>query len=317
VGAPRLSVVIACLNAQDVLGVQLAALAGQECPVPWELLLCDNGSTDGTVALAESWADRLPLRVIDASGVRGSGPARNAGAEAARGEWLGFCDADDEVGSGWLAGLCRGLADHRFIAGPFEDTRLNSERVRRSRPNGQHQGLQTLLPGIGLPHAGAGNLGIHRSVFLEVGGFDPTVRYLQDTDLCWRVQLAGHELVFVPDLVVHVRLRSTFRSMYRQGHNFGASQADLERRYADAARELAATRRPPNPPVSAGVAADGVLTPAPAGGNPLTTSARRAARMADWVLRNRVGLGGQVWQLGWHLGHRTSYDGRQRRLLRG
>ncbi|HEX2804591.1 MAG TPA: glycosyltransferase family 2 protein, partial [Kineosporiaceae bacterium] len=103
-GAPRLSVVIACLNAQDVLGVQLAALAGQECPVPWELLLCDNGSTDGTVALAESWADRLPLRVIDASGVRGSGPARNAGAEAARGEWLGFCDADDEVGSGWLAG---------------------------------------------------------------------------------------------------------------------------------------------------------------------------------------------------------------------
>jgi glycosyltransferase involved in cell wall biosynthesis len=295
---PRLSVIIACMNAADVLGVQLAALAGQECPVPWELLICDNGSTDGTVALAQGWADRLPLRVLDAGAVRGSGPARNAGAGAAQGEWLGFCDADDEVGSGWLAALCRALADHSFVAGPFDDTRLNSERVRRSRPVGQHQALQTLTPGIGLPHAGAGNLGVHRSVFQQVGGFDPTVRYLQDTDLCWRIQLAGHELVFVPDLVVHVRLRATFRGMYRQGHNFGASQADLERRYADAARELAARRAP-------GVQTDRGAEAA-ASGNPLVKSVRRVGRLAGWVLRNRVSLGGQVWQLGWHLGHRTS-----------
>jgi Predicted glycosyltransferases len=162
---------------------------------------------------------------------------------------------------------------------------------------------------VALPHAGAGNLGIHRSVFLAVGGFDPAVRYLQDTDLCWRIQLAGHELVFVPDLVVHVRLRSTIRGMYRQGHNFGAWQADLERRYADAARELAArelaARRAGGIRVSPQAGQDDVAT-APTSGNPLTHTVRRAGRLAGWVLRNRVSLGGQVWQLGWHLGHREA-----------
>jgi glycosyltransferase involved in cell wall biosynthesis len=315
---PALSVIIACLNAEDVLNDQLTALAGQVCPVPWELLICDNGSTDGTVALAERWADRLPLRVLDASAVHGSGPARNAGAAAASGEWLGFCDADDEVGPGWLAALCRALTDHVMVAGPFEDARLNSDRVRRSRPNSQQHGLQYLTPGIGLPHAGAGNLGIRRAVFLEVGGFDPEVRYLQDTDLCWRIQLAGHDLTFVPDMLVHVRLRSTFRGMYRQGRNFGVSQAILEHRYADTARELAAGRSgaldregPDTADAAAGTAAAGTAaspgTAADAEGlpdRPRTGVLRRGARLATWVLRNRVGLGGQVWQLGWHLGHR-------------
>lgn len=308
---PRLTVIIAALDAEGVLGGQLAALAAQDCPVPWEVLLCDNGSSDGTVALAERWAGRLPLRVIDASGVRGAGPARNAGAQAARGEWLGFCDADDEVADGWLTAICAALAEHSFVAGPFEDHRLNGERVRRSRPNLQRKGLQYLTPGIGLPHGGAGNLGIHRSVFLEVGGFDPRVRYLQDTDLCWRVQLAGHRLVFAPEMVVHVRLRSTFRGTYRQGRNFGAAQAALERKYAvpaDAVPEgagpvdarPAGTGRAGAAPTHA--AADGVGAGAPEMSGQSVIG--RAARLARWAMDNHVGVRGQIWQLGWHLGHR-------------
>ena len=230
--APRLSVVVACHNAQDVLGVQLAALAAQTCPVGWELLICDNGSDDDSVAVARSWADRLPLRVVVADSAPGAGPARNAGVEAARGQWIGFCDADDEVGDGWLEVLCAALAEHAFVAGSFEGTRLNSPRTLRSRALDQQTGLQHSSPVVALPHAGGGNLGIHRSVFRTVAGFDPSVRYLQDTDLCWRVQLTGVPLVFVPDLVVHVRLRSTLRGMYRQGRNYGASLARLERRYA-------------------------------------------------------------------------------------
>src|SRR5664279_4470403 len=75
---PKLSVIIACLNGAATLGTQLEALAGQPCPVPWELLLADNGSTDASVAIAESFRPRIPtLRIIDASSHRGAGPARN------------------------------------------------------------------------------------------------------------------------------------------------------------------------------------------------------------------------------------------------
>ena len=338
---PKLSVIIACRDAQSYLGVQLAALARQECPVPWELILADNGSTDHTVALAESWRERLPLRVVDASQVLGAGPARNAGVEQARGEWIGFCDADDEAGEGWLAALCAALEHHPFVAGSFEGHRLNSPRTLRSRPLDQQTGLQCSSPAVGLPHAGAGNMGIHRSVLLEVGGFDPAVRYLQDTDLCWRVQLAGYPLTFVPELRMHVRLRSTLRTMYRQGRNYGASQASLNRRYAPQARV----------PVAVGAGAPGAVTPeaavaaglagAPsavatlvpsaaassssvataAASSPVPAPVRRATavrlsggrlrpvlgglRLARYFLTHRASLGQQAWQLGWHLGARS------------
>lgn len=335
--APRLSVVIACRDAQDVLGIQLAALARQECPVPWEVLICDNGSTDGTVALAQSWADRLPLRIVDASGIAGAGPARNAGVKESRGEWIGFCDADDEVGEGWLQALCAALTDHQFVAGCFEGTRLNSPRTLRSRTLDQQDALQFSSPQVGLPHAGAGNLGIHRAVFEAVEGFDPKVRYLQDTDLCWRVQLAGHRLVFVPDLVVHVRLRSTLRGMYRQGRNYGASQASLERRYTGAAEKLRASMLTSvsstdtvDEPVPAPVGVPGrpeATTPVshlPATG-PATPPATRpvsdtqgfgrlkaagqgvrsAIQLAKFFVENKSSSGAQAWQIGWHMGHRS------------
>lgn len=306
--APQLSVVIACRNAAKFLGVQLEALARQPCPVPWEVLVCDNGSTDGTIAVAERWADRLPLRVIDASAVTGAGPARNAGVRAARGEFIGFCDADDEVADRWLEALHRALTVHPFVAGRFEAERLNSARAIRSRRLDQQTGLQHSSPAVGLPHAGGGNLGIHRSVFLSVGGFDPAVRYLQDTDLCWRVQLAGHPLMFVPDLVVHVRLRSTFRGMYRQGRNYGACQALLERRYAPAGRPAGspALGRELSAPC-AELIVEPIVEPT-AGAAPRVATHRAlrgAVRLAGHFIANRSSIGEQVWQLGWHVGHRS------------
>jgi glycosyltransferase involved in cell wall biosynthesis len=296
---PRLSVVIACRDAEDVLGTQLAALARQECPVPWELLVCDNGSSDSSVELARSWADRLPLRVVVADDVPGAGPARNAGVRAAQGEWIGFCDADDEVGDGWLAALCRALEQHPFVAGRFDGHRLNSARTLRSRALDQQDGLQHSSALVRLPHAGGGNLGIHRDVFLEVGGFDPSVRYLQDTDLCWRVQRAGYPLVFVPDLLVHVRLRATLRGMFRQGRAYGASLAQLERRHAAAAAAPApggaAEATPPAPSAAAAAPWPGAALDA----------VRGALRLARHFLTHRSSLGAQVWQIGWHLGHRS------------
>jgi glycosyltransferase involved in cell wall biosynthesis len=312
---PKLSVIIACRDAQDVLGVQLAALARQQCPVPWELLVCDNGSRDRTVSLARTWSDRLPLRIVDASDIVGAGPARNAGVRAAAGEWLGFCDADDEVAEGWLETLCSALASHPFVAGRFEGTRLNSARTLSSRTLDQHTDLQLSSPAVGLPHAGAGNLGIRRSVFLEVGGFDPAVRYLQDTDLCWRVQLAGHPLIFVPELEVHVRLRSTLRSMYQQGRNYGVSQASLERRYSGAAQRVLVAATVATPATAATVAPPassraGTATwfPGPEATRWLRAGPRLAVgalRLARFFVRQRSSVAAQVWQFGWHVGHRS------------
>ncbi|MET8542306.1 glycosyltransferase family A protein [Kitasatospora sp. NPDC004799] len=66
-------------------------------PGPWEVVV-DNRSSDDTVATALRWADRLPdLRVVAAPTRAGINHARNAGATAARGDVLVFCDADDTL----------------------------------------------------------------------------------------------------------------------------------------------------------------------------------------------------------------------------
>ncbi|MFZ0160056.1 MAG: glycosyltransferase, partial [Kineosporiaceae bacterium] len=227
----QLSVLIACLNAERTVGAQLEALASQDCPVPWEVIVCDNGSVDGTAAVVERYRERLPVHVVDASARRGPGAARNIGARAARGAWLAFCDADDVVAQDWLTTLCAALGAHVFVAGRFEGERLNGARARRARPLDQQAGLQR-GPDGGLPHAGAGNMGIHREVFQGVGGFDPDVDCLEDTDLCWRVQRTGVPLEFVPGLIVHVRLRSTLGGMFRQGYAYGRAHAVLDARHA-------------------------------------------------------------------------------------
>jgi len=279
-----LSVVIACLNGADTLGTQLEALAGQTCPVGWELLFCDNGSTDASVAIAESFRGRIPgLRVIDASARPGAGPARNYGVELARGCWVAFCDADDEVAPDWLATMADALSTHPFVAGRFESHRLNGSRVLRSRPLQQQSELQSSDIGARLPHAGGGNMGVHREDFLRVGGFDPEIRWLEDTDFSWRAQLAGIPLVFRNDVVVHVRLRQTFRSMYVQGRQYGLAQALLEERYG---------------------------RPAPTGSLPsdVRSAAVLSARGARSVLNSLIDhiiAGKLAWRVGWVVGHRS------------
>lgn len=289
-GGVQLSVIIACYNAQATLADQLAALAGQHAPVRWEVLVCDNGSTDHSVEVASGFADRLPLRVIDARTPRGPGAARNAGASAARGSWLAFCDADDIVGDGWLAAMAAALAEHAFVAGTFEACRLNGAKALRSRDLDQAQGLQHSPTGAELPHAGAGNMGIHRDLFDKLGGFDTGVAVLEDTDLSWRVQQVGVALTYVPGAVVHVRLRSTWPQMYRQGYAYGQAHALLEARYPGGPGRTADVAEPvgaPGPEPHRGSAGPG---------------ARVRATARAWLGR-RPSVGRVVWQLGWHRGY--------------
>jgi len=303
---PVLSVIVACLNAADTLGVQLDALAGQPCPVAWELLICDNGSTDATVALARSYADRIPdLRVLDASAHRGAGPARNFGVASARGDWVAFCDADDRVADDWLAAMCAALAEHRFVAGRFESALLNTGRVLRSRPLQQQDELQASDLAPRLPHAGAGNMGIHRADFLAAGGFDPQIRWLEDTDFSWRAQLAGVPLVFRPEVLIHVRLRSTFRSMYRQGRQYGLAQALLEERYGrpEAVEAVEATEAVE---VVGAVEATGPAGPVPPAPHPGLLA--RSRWTVTWLIDHLI-AGRLFWRAGWVVGHRSHTPG--------
>ena len=234
---PRLSVIIPCHDSEATLGEQLSALAAQAPSFSWEVIVSDNGSRDGTRRVAASFADRLPsLRVIDASARRGAAYARNTGAAVAQGTALLFCDADDVMADGYLETMGRALTAHEFVACRYDFRRLNASWLAQARGDaGQGDGPAGGYCHPTLPYAGAGGLGIAKSVHDSVGGFDLTLNAMagqEDTDYCIRVQLAGTPLVFVPDAVMHVRFRDTIGGVFGQAWAWAESGAHVQRRYA-------------------------------------------------------------------------------------
>jgi glycosyltransferase involved in cell wall biosynthesis len=101
--APLVSVVAIFLNGERFLDEAIQSVIAQTYP-HWELLLVDDGSTDGSTALARGWAEREPhrIRYLEHPGHRNHGmsASRNVGLHNARGEYLALLDADDV----WLPG---------------------------------------------------------------------------------------------------------------------------------------------------------------------------------------------------------------------
>jgi glycosyltransferase involved in cell wall biosynthesis len=228
----KLSVIIPCYNSSSCISNQLEALAKQKYKGKWEVIVSDNGSTDGTVSIVESFRGLVPeLRIVDSSEKKGPGHARNVGARAATGDALLFCDADDEVGVGWLSAMSRAMDRHDFVAGAFEGKKLNAGGISLGRNLPQQSSLQAYDYPPFLPHAGGGNLGVRRYVHESVGGFDESMPRLQDTDYCWRIQLAGFGLHFVSDAVLHMRFRNTLTGTWKQAFLWGRYNVLLYKKY--------------------------------------------------------------------------------------
>ena len=220
-----ISVVIPVRNEAARLPNQLDALGAQTFEGAWEVIVADNGSTDGTAARAMAYADRLPgLQVADASSVRGVSHARNVGASVARGDFFLFCDADDVVTPTWLERMAAAAETCDAVGGRLEKL-VPAKRAAAPLPVSTHD-LQ-LWSGF-LPFASGANCGVRASLLRDLGGFDE--RYVSggdDCDFFWRLQLEGHRVCFVPDAVVGYRERVALRMVALQFYRYGLADARL------------------------------------------------------------------------------------------
>lgn len=219
------SVVIPAHNAASTLGDQLDALHAQINAPSFEVLICDNNSTDGTAARALEWSGKLNLRIVDATGPGSASFARNRGAEAARSEVLLFCDADDLVGPTWVSALSQPLLtqENLLVAGALRHERFNPPDLRyaydipddspEERPSGD-----TAPPFAGyLASVTGSNFGASRRLYLSVGGMDASYPGgSEETDFSWRAQEAGGSVITAPLAVVHYRLRDSPSTIHRQ-----------------------------------------------------------------------------------------------------
>jgi glycosyltransferase involved in cell wall biosynthesis len=224
--------VIPCRNAAPTLGRQLQALESQDIGEAFEVIVADNGSTDGSAEIARHWSERLPcLRVVTATPA-GRNVARNAGIRAASGEVVAFCDADDEAHPSWLRELRDALEDgFDLVGGPLDWMRLNPQLpVRRQR-------LQAGLPNSleFLSWAEGCNMAVRRAVLDKLGGFDescPPQSGSDEVDFTWRAQLAGYRLGEAPRAVMHYAARPTSSGTFRQFVRYGHGHVRLYKAFA-------------------------------------------------------------------------------------
>jgi glycosyltransferase involved in cell wall biosynthesis len=228
----ELSIIIPCFNEEYTVGHLLESLTIQRWNKPWEVIVSDNGSTDGTLSVLERYITKLPnLRIVDSSDRKGAAHARNVGALAAIGKALAFCDADDEVAPGWLSAIGDALSEHDFVASRMDEKKLNRPLILKARGGIQQDGLQKYTYPPYLPHSGGCGLGVKKILHERVGGFDETMRQLEDTDYCWRIQLSGTPLYYMPDALVHIRFPETLSGVYRQAYVWAEYNVLLYKKY--------------------------------------------------------------------------------------
>ncbi|MBX3235946.1 MAG: glycosyltransferase [Nitrospiraceae bacterium] len=232
------SVIIPYFNAAETIGDLLHSLTKQAWSLSWEVIISDNGSTDDLSSALSSLHPNIPqLRILDAGAKRCASHARNAGVEAAKGNLLLFCDADDVPGPGWSNAMIEALNRDRFVAARLSFDALNPPAMTKARGTTQVDDLQKFdfLP---FPHAGGGTLGVRREIHEAVGGFDETIPIGEDIDYCIRVQQMGVPLQFVPQAQVNYRLPSSLRQVYRQARRYAEYEVYLQGRYGQQAQSI-------------------------------------------------------------------------------
>jgi glycosyltransferase involved in cell wall biosynthesis len=193
---PGMSVVIPAWNAAAWIGDALASLAAQGVPVG-EVLVVDDGSTDGTAAAA---GRRPGVRVL-ARPHRGPAAARNAGILAAAGRLVAFLDADDV----WPPTR---VADHlAVLAGdPAAEVVLGATRYE-GLPDAERRRYR--FPGpepvATIPSFGAAT--VRREVFDRVGLLDERLGHFEDWEWFVRARDRGAVVREVPAVAQHYRWR--------------------------------------------------------------------------------------------------------------
>ncbi len=227
---PSISVVIPAYNAREVIGRAVESVLAQTRR-PDEVIVVDDGSTDGTREAVQRFGDRIRY-LFQANA--GASAARNTGIEHARGEWIAFLDGDDE----WLEDhlrlsmeLTARHPDLRWVTGNFYRCPCEPEPARTEDLAGERlrQAQAAAADGevfdsyFAAHRCGAmgwtGTMVVCRDLLIEAGLFWPGQKRINDVDLWLRMAYRGERMgyVFEPTAIYHMGVPGSILKVHRDG----------------------------------------------------------------------------------------------------
>ncbi len=231
---PTASIIIPHLNGRHHLDDCLNSLR-QQTWADFEILLVDNGSTDGT---QEYVREQFPeVKLLELGQNRGFTGACNAGWRVAGGEFIILLNNDTEVDLNWLAEIVSAFQrrpdvgivaskmllfdqrDHFHTAGDFYRVDgIPGNRGVWRQDVGQYDAEEEVFGACG------GSSAYRRQLLDEIGFLDDDFFFsCEDVDISWRAHLAGWRVLYVPTAVVYHKLKATGGAVtgsYYDGRNF-------------------------------------------------------------------------------------------------
>ena len=216
-----ISVVIPTFNSEKYLEQCLDAVKGQSFSADQtEIIIVDNGSTDGIVDIAKKYTDNIIIdKDANVSGLR------NIGAKQSKGDILFFLDSDCVPENDWIENALRIFDTQNVaVAGCWYQISSNPtwvEKVWDAHMSWRREADQDVswVP--------SGDLIIKKSVFDNVDGFNSELQTGEDTDICNRLTNSGNRIFASSDVaVVHLGEAKTIGEFYlkQKWHGAGAIQ---------------------------------------------------------------------------------------------
>jgi lipopolysaccharide/colanic/teichoic acid biosynthesis glycosyltransferase/glycosyltransferase involved in cell wall biosynthesis len=222
-----ISVIIPAHNAAKTIGDCVKAVRNQTLPLSdYEVIVVDDGSTDGTAAIA--W--QAGAEVVEQNRGR-QAAARNAGISAAEGDIVCFTDADCFPAPNWLEELVRPFQNPDLIGSKGIYSSDQSELVARFVQL-EYEDKYDLLKGQErIDFIDTYSAAYRRQVLMANNCFDETFPYLEDQELSFRLAARGYGMVFQPTAVVRHLHSHTLWGYFRKKFTIGYWKAQVVRRF--------------------------------------------------------------------------------------
>jgi glycosyltransferase involved in cell wall biosynthesis len=202
---PLVSIIIPCYNSEFFLQEAIASALNQTYSNV-EIIVIDDGSTDGSLKIIHSFGDKIRWETGEN---RGAPLARNRGIELAKGEYIKFLDADDVLLPNCIESQVSQLtqlsSDNKVIVYGDAIWVNQDGELLPSYPILPRQPNQDAIAHI-LANSPLTSCPLHkREYLLEIGGFNPSLPRGQEYDLHLRLVLAGVEFMYYPGSVYKYR----------------------------------------------------------------------------------------------------------------
>lgn len=225
------SIIIPCYNGMRTITECLRSLIALDPDSPsHEIIVVDNGSTDGSVELIKTFKE---VKLLFEHTIQGPAAARNTGVHGSVGAILAFIDIDCIATPRWLIECFSAFSDLEVVgAGGSIEGSAPKNDIQVWMNNAKILDQERAINHRFMPFIQTANALFRKEAFMAVEGFDTALRSGEDCDLSWRIQKnTGLRIAYCPKALVYHDHRASLKGVYRQSRTNAMGGALLSRKW--------------------------------------------------------------------------------------